>query len=216
VTALVVPPAGWTGPVNQDLSQQSGVQHHFGRVGAVVEAIQFNGPNIVLYVTRASATTAASGDDADAELLQFAHPIDARTLEDKAITVEGAWHAADVSGTARMVIVTDAHQIVSVKGECYAGAAAQPADVAACTKALTTLDTGIAPADRVAIMAPSSVPAAPQLTTPGPSGTHVAMPPISVHQKAPADLRPVYVGAGLIVIAAVFWWNRRRAANVRG
>jgi len=153
-------------------------------------------------------------DAADAELALFGHALDARKVEDKAITVEAAWHDGDVAGAARMVIAADANRIVAVKGECYAGASAKPADVAACTKALATIDPGIAPADRTAIPAPSNVPAAPRLTTPGPSQTHVAMPPISVHQKAPADLRPVYVGAGLIVIAAVWWWNRRRAAHV--
>lgn len=28
--------------------------------------------------------------------------------------------------------------------------------------------------------------------------------------RPPADRRPVFVGAGLIVLALAFWWNRRR------
>jgi hypothetical protein len=38
-----------------------------------------------------------------------------------------------------------------------------------------------------------------------------ALPPMMIPQDRPAaDRRPVYFGAGLIVLAVVFWWNRRR------
>lgn len=213
MTALVVAPAGWTGGASQELVEQTGHQGHFGGVQGVIEADRYDGPNVVLYVTRVGATTASPGDAAEAELGLFGHPLGARTIADKAITVEAAWHDGDVAGTARMVIASDGNRIVAVKGECYAGAEAKPDAIAACTKALATIDPGIAPADRITIPAPSSVPAVPQLSTPGPSQTHVAMPPMTVKQAR--DLRPVYVGAGLLVIAAVFYWNRRRAAHVR-
>ena len=211
--SLVIAPAGWTGGASQELVEQTGHQSHFGGVHGVIEAERYDGANVVLYVTRVGATTAAPGDAAEAELSLFAHPVAGRKIDDKAITVESAWHDGEVSGTARMVVAADANRIVAVKGECYAGAQAKPDAIAACTQALSTLDPGIAPADRIAIPAPSTMPAVPQLSTPGPSETHVAMPPMTVTQ-AP-DRRPVYVGVGLIVIAAIFWWNRRRAANVR-
>jgi hypothetical protein len=213
VTALVVPPAGWTGGASQDLVEQTGRQGHFGGVHGVIEAERYDGANVVLYVTRVGATTASPGDAAEAELGLFGHPVVGRKIDDKAITVESAWRDGDVGGAARMVIATDGNRIAAVKGECYAGAEARPEAIAACTKALATIDPGIAAADRIAVPAPSTVPAVPQLSTPGPSQTHVAMPPMTVKQ-AP-DRRPVYVGAGLIVIAAVFYWNRRRAAHVR-
>jgi hypothetical protein len=39
----------------------------------------------------------------------------------------------------------------------------------------------------------------------------VRIPPIVIPQDKPAvDRRPIYVGAGLVVLAAVFWWNRRQ------
>jgi len=42
-------------------------------------------------------------------------------------------------------------------------------------------------------------------------GTRVALPPMVVqHERPGADRRPMYIGAGLIALALVFWWNRRR------
>jgi hypothetical protein len=39
----------------------------------------------------------------------------------------------------------------------------------------------------------------------------IALPPLVIPQDpAAADRRPIYVGAGLVVLAAVFRWNRRR------
>lgn len=210
---LVVAPTGWTGGANQELVEQTGRQGHFGGVHGIIEAERYDGPHVVLYVTRVAATTASPGDAAEAELALFAHPVTGKHVEDKAITVDSSWHDADVAGTARMVIAADGSRIVAVKGECYAGSDAKPDAIAACTQALSTIDPGIAPGDRLAIGAPSTMPTVPQLSTPGPSQTHVAMPPMTVKQGA--DRRPVIVGAGLIVIAAVFWWNRRRAAHVR-
>jgi hypothetical protein len=219
VSGLIVPPPGWTGGANQALVEQTGRVGHFGGVHGVIEAERYDGPGlVVLYVTRVSATSADIGGAAEAEINVLGHPVTARTTQDNAIVVNTAWHDAYVSSTARLVIAARGDHIVAVSGECYVGASAdhtvtlaQPVASTRCLEALETLDTGIKPADRTAIPAPSSVPPAPQLTTPGPSQTHVAMPPISVRQEPQTDRRPVYVGAGLIVIAAVFWWNRRRA-----
>lgn len=46
-------------------------------------------------------------------------------------------------------------------------------------------------------------------------GRHIPRPPIMI-PVAPArpDRRPVWVGAGLVVIAAMFWWNQRRRASL--
>jgi hypothetical protein len=45
-----------------------------------------------------------------------------------------------------------------------------------------------------------------------PRGT---LPPIEVAPPAPApDRRPVFVGAGIVMLAALFWWNQRRRARL--
>jgi hypothetical protein len=44
-------------------------------------------------------------------------------------------------------------------------------------------------------------------------GSQIKLPPIVVQaqpQRQSGDRRTAYVGAGLIVFALVFWWNRRR------
>jgi len=213
MSGLVVPPPGWTGGANQELVEQTGRVGHFGGVHGVIEAVSYNGPHIVLYVTRVSAHTADVGGAAEAEIGVFGHPITGRALDEKAIVIESAWHDSDVTGTAQLEIAARGDLIVAVKGECYAAAEAKPDAITVCHTALETIDTGITPAERTDIPAPSTVPAVPQLSTPAPSATHVAMPPMTIQQHT--DRRPVYVGAGLIVIAAIFWWNRKRAANVR-
>jgi hypothetical protein len=61
-----------------------------------------------------------------------------------------------------------------------------------------------------AAMAPapdSQPPAPPRLI----DGTRIVLPPMVIPQDRPAaDRRPAFIGAGLIVLAVVFWWNRRR------
>lgn len=45
-----------------------------------------------------------------------------------------------------------------------------------------------------------------------PRGT---LPPIEVAPPQPApDRRPVFVGAGIVLLAALFWWNTRRRARL--
>jgi hypothetical protein len=45
-----------------------------------------------------------------------------------------------------------------------------------------------------------------------PRGT---LPPIEVTPPAPApDRRPVFVGAGIVLLAGLFWWNQRRRARL--
>jgi hypothetical protein len=41
------------------------------------------------------------------------------------------------------------------------------------------------------------------------------LPPISVPSAAPtADRRPMWVGAGLVLLAGALWWNHRRRASL--
>jgi hypothetical protein len=40
-------------------------------------------------------------------------------------------------------------------------------------------------------------------------GSRVALPPMAIPQEAQTDHRPVYVGAGIALLALAFYWNRR-------
>jgi len=221
VLALIAAPAGWTGGANRELVEQTGRVAHFGGVHGVIEAERYDAPSagVVLYVTRVAANIASPSDAAAAEVQTIAHGTPSVEAKDKALDVQTSWRDGDVAVTSRMIIAATADRIVAVKGECYEGTAAAALDVKHCIDALAALDPGIAAKDRVGLAVPTATaPAATPstLTTPSLTDSHVSMPPMAVHQDAPGpDRRPVYVGAGLIVIAAIFWWNRRRAAHDR-
>jgi hypothetical protein len=215
--ALVTAPVGWQGGANRELVEQTGKVGHFGGVHGVIEAERYDAPSpgVVLYVTKVSANVGAPQDAAAAELATFTHGSLEPEVKDKALDGNVTWKDGDVTGATRMVIAATADRIVAVKGECYEGADASAKDVNACIQALGTLDVGIAVADRVALTVPAAAPAAPPtLTAPGLTDQHVPMPPMTFKRPTPGpDRRPVYAGAGLIVIAAIFWWNRRRRAS---
>lgn len=122
---------------------------------------------------------------------------------------------------ARLVIAADAENLIAVTGECVLSPDSTPATVDACAKALASLDAGIALDKRVAL----ALAAAGTEPPPGPDrpsamssptmsdGSRTPMPPITLPPAEPkrtVDRRPVYVGAGLVVLAGLFWWNRRR------
>lgn len=137
-------------------------------------------------------------------------------------------------GNARIVIASDGRRIAAVTGECLAGPGAELAASSACINQLASLDPGIAPADRVALApappeatsaaATATAPAAaepPTTMAPAPDsqqppprlddGAGIRLPPMVIPQDRPAtDRRPAYFGAGLIVLALLFWWNRRQ------
>lgn len=148
------------------------------------------------------------------------------------VTVGGRDAAAQTRSMFRMIVAADADKVVTVTGLCLDRDDSNPEHVAACRTALTTLSTGIAPAARVALAFPGaaaespaptlptaaptldvpSTPQAPKLTPPSISdGSKVHFAPIQV--DAPSrepDRRPVYLGAGLVLLAIIFWWNRRQ------
>lgn len=137
---------------------------------------------------------------------------------------------------ARTVIVADAAMLFAVTGECVLPLDAPPATAQACDAALATLQPLVEQVDaRVALaivtpapgapVAPATAdtPAAPPLApgTPAPptSGDAPRLDAVPRDGIAPMtissaprerDRRPVYLGLGIIVLAAVFWWNRRR------
>jgi hypothetical protein len=139
---------------------------------------------------------------------------------------------AQLVETARIVIAGDATHVVAVTGECIARDDTPAELITTCKAALATLDPGVAPADRAPIaIAPAGTPA-PDLPPPGAgsaigpppttggaatmsAGPHNPLPPITIPQDAPPgnDRRPVFVGAGIVLLAGVFWWNMRRRAR---
>ncbi len=149
-----------------------------------------------------------------------------------------AWHdpAAGTREDAQIVVAQDAATLVAVTGECVAAADAPAGLVAACKAALATLDPGILKATRIPIPAPQSGPTAgsaglavppppPLAVEPGSDGgpgalgkhgmtqmsdgSHISLPPMAIPQDSSGDRRPVYVGAGIAILAAAFYWNRR-------
>jgi hypothetical protein len=94
-----------------------------------------------------------------------------------------------------------------------APAAASPVPPAQDTSTAAPPPAAMAPApdsQPPAAMAPAPDPrrpAPPRLV----DGTRIVLPPMVIPQDRPAaDRRPAFIGAGLIVLAVVFWWNRRR------
>lgn len=135
-----------------------------------------------------------------------------------------------IATSSRIVIAGDAQRLVAVLGECVSplgvDADAVKTLVATCNLALATLDTDVDPATRVPLeivdvtagVDPTAAAAAtagsgrsnpfeaPRLDATGP---RPAMPPMTI--AAPeSDRRPIYIGAGILVLALLFWWNRQR------
>ncbi len=140
-------------------------------------------------------------------------------------TVQWTDEPSKLSTTSRLVVVANADTIIAVTAECSHGEMKSP-QVTACLAALETLDPGVPVDQRVPLsLAPegSEPPPGPDATGPKPSslpppstmsdGSRAPMPPITLQRtetKRTTDKRPVYVGLGIVVLAALFWWNRRR------
>lgn len=203
------------------------------------EAYVADRPGIALFATRATAsvTDPAQGARLARAALDELRASSVRTALAGGAAQEQSWHEQVETGsrqvvatlmwsdptsrtleTARIVIASDGTRIAAVTGECLANDAADPALVTACHRALATLDPGVPAASRIVVTpapdgapqnaAASSRPRAPARLDAGP---RVVYPPTSIPQPPrAADRRPVYVGAGLIALALVFWWNRRQ------
>jgi hypothetical protein len=46
------------------------------------------------------------------------------------------------------------------------------------------------------------------------SDDKIKFAPIVVPRETKRDLRPIYVGAGLVLVAAGLWWNRKQRARL--
>ncbi len=151
---------------------------------------------------------------------------DTRAIADqKLLEATQQWHDDGVRFSSRMVIAADAQQLVAVTGECLFGAETAERDVVSCKAALASLDPEIAPASRVeltifAAPAPSGKPSTMQPPSEGSAGPALlddgkrpSLAPMQIpqaeHEGREGDRRPIYVGLGLIILAVVFWWNRK-------
>ena len=213
---IVQPPAGWTGGANAELVQQTGGEGHFGGVHGVVEAERWDPPKpgVVLYATRVAATTSARDAAAAAEIDQLHRKNEAGwhvATADKATEVMLTWKDSGVHGDVRMLVTGSGDAvIVATKGECVAADDAPKDELDACKAALATLDPAIAVNNRAEIgRSPPATPA-PAPTPTMSDGSKMPPPPETKQEAAPADRRPLYVGAGVILLATAYFWNRRR------
>jgi hypothetical protein len=158
--------------------------------------------------TNVTVTTSASGIDPSK----------------KRIEAWQRWKNADAEfeTESRLLIVADAEHLISITGECLMKASTLASSRDACAAALASLDPELAVDKRVAIaLAPEGTEPTPPVATSGSAnapatmsdGSRIPLPPMvvpGVEAKRTVDRRPVYVGAGIVVLAGLFWWSRRR------
>lgn len=225
-TPMVTPPAGWHADPERgsELTTKVQAMQHFGGASTSV-AVETYGPaagTIALVVTRATADKLPG----TREQAVRAELRGAEGTIDDAMKVVRATHT-QTQGALKLDGVTlmaaDGDHLVAVTGECLDGGT-DPALTAACAAALRTLDPGIPAPQRIAlgIAATDAPPTEPSVPTSAHGsrddahaqfrdGTKVTLPTMEIPRDQPAtDRRPMYIGAGLIVMAAVFYWNRRR------
>jgi hypothetical protein len=222
---LVTPPAGWTrdpkGPASAEvyLAPVAGaelvVTHGETKIGPDHQAEVARAALDDLHSMSKRAAMSGSGVTEDG----WQERSDPAT---KTVTATLSWRdpSSQLVETAQLVLAADAQHVVVVTGECIARDDATAAVRDACKAALATLDPGIALAQRVAVaIAPAGTPAPVSTSPAGPPATmsegHTPIAPITVPEETPsADRRPVFVGAGIVLLAGLFWWNMRRRARM--
>lgn len=233
--AMVTPPKGWTPDPERaaGLAQKEQALKHFGgaKVTVATEAYVPATPGVALFVTRVTSETlpgpqaAAARIAVDEFLARAPKPYDRRDGYEPAerqyvAHTESADMTVGTQTVSRMAVVFDATRVVTVRGDCLSAAAAAGGDYNACTQALWTLDAGIPLDQRIAVTLAEAT-ATPPVAPPGPlelkpqtsitDGQDVHLAPMTIAQaKSDPDRRPIYIGAGIVVLAVVFWWNRRQ------
>ena len=238
---LIKPPPGWSADVPQadKLRAKANDMPHFGgaKSFATAEVYLAPKPGVALFVTAVAAKVSAERDVAARVAVDELHATSQRAALAGSGILEDAWQervdpknkhveatltwrdtgAATVTH-ARMLVVADPENIATITGECVAASGADPKVIDACKAALATLYPGLAADKRVPI---ALAPPGSQLTPVGggppatmSDGSRAPLPPITVRQEdRSTDRRPVYVGAGIVLLTALFWWNRRRRAR---
>lgn len=220
------------------LSKKAAEVPHFGHATSPLTSVYRAPTGGALYVTRIFATPKPEERDRavtiemgelDAALKRagdnaVAEPSSTRTIPDlKLLEGRSSWRdkATGIQTITRMIVAADDKQVVSVTGECVLAGDAAADIVKACNAALASLDPEIPVESRVVLnrvavgdaVPPPAGSAAPQ--TPNPSmlegsSERPALPPMTIPQEQrEPDRRPVYVGIGLVVLALIFYWNRK-------
>ena len=235
---VVTPPAGWTPRESLELGKTIGELGHFGtHAMATIGAAEVTPPSdlgVTLVATRVAMKVANDPAAVRAEVDTF-HGASQRAqlsgsvvqeqgwqekVDDKQVEATLAFHDTTnhITSTSRMLIVATADQLIEVTGECLARDAADAAALAACKAALATLDPGadarvalaLAPAGTAAPEHEETVHSGPTLS----EGPRTPLPPMVVRPDTQPDVdrRPVFIGAGIVLLAIVFWWNMKRRA----
>jgi hypothetical protein len=236
-------PDGWTATDSKELADGAGALTHFGIhdvPGTKIAAMQITPPDpnagVTLFATRIEMKVANEPAAVRAEIDGFHGAAQraqlagtkvvelgwAERTDDAAKQVEATLGFHDttnhVTVASRIVIAATADELISVSGECMARDDADVKSVASCQIALASLDpSGAGP--RVAIaLAPSGTPAPEDPHPTGPTisdGSHLPIAPITIHPDTQPDVdrRPVFIGAGIVLLAGVFWWNMKRRAR---
>ncbi len=239
----ITTPPGWVAVDSHDLGARANEAGHFGGQIAkkVITAGEIKptkeGAGVSLFVTRVAMGVANDPAAVRAEIDQF-HGASQRAQLSGSTIAEQGWQekvddgakqveatlaykdpANHVAITSRLVIVATTNQLISVTGECIARDDADAPSLIACKAALATLDPE-APARIAIALAPAGTPPPPREILPsGPSisdGSHIPMAPIFLKPEAqPAvDRRPVFIGAGIVLLAVAFWWNMKRRSKL--
>ncbi len=229
--AMVTAPKGWSPDPESaaGFAQKEQALNHFGGAKVIVatEAYVPAKPGAALFVTRVTSETLRGSQSAAARValdeLIAAKAYDNRNSYDATARqyvahVETADTTTGTQTASTLVIVFDATRVITVRGDCLFASAADGGDMNACTQALWTLDAGVPLDQRIAVTIatttpitepepPRDLPQQPSIT----DGQNVHLSPMTIAQTKPdADRRPIYVGAGIVVLAMVFWWNRRQ------
>jgi hypothetical protein len=233
--SLVQPPAGWHADVAQatQLADKANAVSHYGaeKSLAASEVYLPDAPGVALFVTAIAAKVSTDREVAARMAVDELHATTQRAALAGTGIVEDGWQErVDAAGKqieatlqwrdttantvthARLVVAADGENLIAVTGECVAADAEQ---MKKCEGALATLDPGITLDKRVALaLAPAGTVAPPHDKPSTMSdASHTPLPPMTLPPPKgarPVDRRPVYVGAVLVLLAAVFWWNQRR------
>lgn len=236
---VVTPPAGWIGKESMDLAKSTGEIGHFGaHAQAKIGAAEIKPPTdlgVTLFATRAAMTIANDPAAVRAEIDTF-HGASQRAqltgsviqeqgwsekADDKQVEANLAFHDTTnhIASTSRMLVVATADQLIEVTGECLARDDADAAALAACKAALATLDPGADARVPIALAPAGTTP--PERDEPTHSGPVLSvprtpLPPMVIRPDTQPDVdrRPVFIGAGIVLLAIVFWWNMKRRAQL--
>ncbi len=229
---MVRPPVGWTADPERasTLATKMSALRQLGGAKVIIatEVYVPSTPGVALFVTRISSEklTETTTEAARAALEDFRtsapRPYDWRDAADPdtgSYIAHAAWTdlSMHTQTVGTLVIVATATTVVTVRGECLSADGGDGAPVNACTKALSTLDTGVPRAERLAITMPPAAAPDPEPVRPAEEparltdGQQVHLTPMTFSESKPdRDRRPIYLGAGIVVLAAAFWWNRRQ------